>query len=479
MYSRPWWMEPTGPVITTMQMLVVAASTILALTLVGRGALAQEASGSSQESDRYRANTYSFCDTSNGEETPELQVDLQLNERTRYEIVHIQDGGGETVVHEEERSFRFAEIVPWQSFEVGNRSVTTYLQFYYQDGTEERTDPVTTGYPCSDPDPEPGTGGSRETSESEIAGQTRVETASLLSKENFSSATTAVIATAYNYPDALAAGPLAAVERAPILLTDADELSQVARSELERLGVTRVIIVGGFSAVNQSVGDDLRASDIAVERIAGNDRYDTAALIAARVMMSGTSDVLYVASGQNFPDALALGQLAAHQQAPILLTSSTALPPATERVLRNGRATSVVVAGGTVAVAEGVEEQIESLTGVDALRIAGQTRYDTAAAILRFAEEVKGRVATSIAVATGENYPDALAAGSLYATADRALLLVNGTTESSSSSSLEEARRISRVAPTDESLDVTFIGGPGAISSEVRGAVSTAFASGG
>lgn len=156
-----------------------------------------------------------------------------------------------------------------------------------------------------------------------------------------------------------------------------------------------------------------------VSRIAGADRYATAAAIARSSFGSGVG-VAYVATGANYPDALAAIPLAARTSSPLLLTHLSGAPAATTNELARLAPGRIVVLGGTAAVSEAVIAQLRSYTTGTVSRIAGADRYGTAAAVAgAFAP---GRAATFLA--TGTAYPDALAGGPAAALLDVPLLLV-------------------------------------------------------
>lgn len=142
-------------------------------------------------------------------------------------------------------------------------------------------------------------------------------------------------------------------------------------------------------------------------RIAGSDRYATSAAVS-RSHFGPDVPVAYVATGRNFPDALAAGPAAGRQGGPILLTEPDSLPKATRDELTRLRPTRIVVLGGTGVVSSTVEAELRAYTSGSVTRIAGLDRYGTAAAVSRsvFAPGV-----TAAFVATGESFPDALAAG--------------------------------------------------------------------
>jgi putative cell wall-binding protein len=113
-----------------------------------------------------------------------------------------------------------------------------------------------------------------------IAGADRYETAAAVSRAAFpDGAPVAFLAAGTAYADALATAPAAAAAGGPVLLTAPDALAAATRSELDRLHPASVVVVGGTSAVSDAVASAAGAT----ERVAGADRYETAAALARRV----------------------------------------------------------------------------------------------------------------------------------------------------------------------------------------------------
>lgn len=188
---------------------------------------------------------------------------------------------------------------------------------------------------------------------SRISGSDRVATAALLSSEHFASASGVVIVGADNWPDALAAGPWADTMHAPVLLARHGSLPSATAAELQRLRPTYVAVVGGTTSISNTtmaqIEDTLTTA--VVERVAGNNRYDTARLIAQRVQQDSTKEV-YIASGESFPDALALSGLAASSNAPLLLVRRDSVPPETAAALADLEYTWMTAAGGATVISQ-------------------------------------------------------------------------------------------------------------------------------
>lgn len=243
-----------------------------------------------------------------------------------------------------------------------------------------------------------------------ISGVSRYETAIAISKKGWNTAETVVLATGLDFPDALAGGPLAYQENAPMLLTRPASLLAETEKELLRLKAKKVIILGSKGAVSLAVEERIKKMGLAVERIGGSSRFDTARLIAQRL----PSDKAVVAYGFNFPDVLAVSPYAAKNGIPILLTRTDRLPEETKQALNNKKSTIVV--GSTGAVNAEVFKQLPQ-----AVRFGGKTRFDTAKEI-----NLKLPLGTDQAyAATGKNFPDALAGSVLAAKNNSSILLVN------------------------------------------------------
>jgi putative cell wall-binding protein len=139
-----------------------------------------------------------------------------------------------------------------------------------------------------------------------------------------------------------------------------------------------------------------------------------------------------VASGTNWPDALAASGLAGSLQAPLLLTKPAALSSTVKTYIQQLDADRIAVVGGTAAVSDAVATELATVVGgaANVQRYGGTTRYSTANLIAGITVTASGRPAWDhIAfLATGGNFPDALAAGPLSAAEGRPLYLAHPTT---------------------------------------------------
>ena len=237
-----------------------------------------------------------------------------------------------------------------------------------------------------------------------ISGHDRYATAAAVSRAAFESASDVYLAVGTSYPEAVAAGPIAALRNAPLLLTRTDSLPAVTRAEIQRLGATQVIILGGTGSIASSVEADL-ATSYTVTRITGADRYSTVAAISASYFQPGGIPVAYIARGDLFPDALAGGPAAVANGGPILLTENDGLPAATAAELQRLTPDRIVILGGPAAVSDGVKASLGQYAARGVTRLAGHDRYETAAVISRTLPSGP----STVYLATSENFPDALA----------------------------------------------------------------------
>lgn len=166
--------------------------------------------------------------------------------------------------------------------------------------------------------------------------------------------------------------------------------------------------------VDPAVEADLVAAGINaanITRIAGNDRYETAMLIAQFIENYDMVDVdtAYFATGENFPDALAAGPFGAAFGRPILLVRRDQIPAPTQTAISGLALTTSYVLGGTAVVGDGVLSQLPNAT-----RLGGIDRYETAVIIAEHGLSGGGSDAI-LYTATGQTFADALSAAPLAA----------------------------------------------------------------
>ncbi len=266
-----------------------------------------------------------------------------------------------------------------------------------------------------------------------VQGADRYQTAVAASRSAFAtgSAGTVVIASGDNWPDALGASTLAGAVHGPVLLTKPGALPGAVSAEIARLGAHEAVVVGGEAAVSGAVFRALDAlPGVDATRVAGPDRYATSAAIAResvrrlQLVTGGYDGHVFVTTGMNFPDALAASPLAAKSGWPILLTRPDALSSEASSAIAAIHADRALVLGSASAVSTSTEADLTAMLGEGTVtRLYGYSRYDTGYEIATYGLANCGLTLTAPAIATGENFPDALAGGVMAARLDTVLLL--------------------------------------------------------
>ena len=257
-----------------------------------------------------------------------------------------------------------------------------------------------------------------------MAGATRQATAVEISRAAFPNGSDSVIlASGDNYPDALAGGPLAFALDAPVLLIQGSRPDQDTLNEIRRLGAGTAYILGGSGVISDGVAGTLEGMGLTVERLAGADRFATAAAIARKLeeIRGARPDTVFFVYSYNYPDALAVTTVAALLGAPILFVEgSGVLRDTTAGYLDHlGSVKKSYILGGPAVIASKAETILGAYGPVQ--RLYGATRYDTCLLVDRtFADLLRG---SAVCLACGNNYPDALA-GSVFAAKCRAPLVL-------------------------------------------------------
>ncbi|NTU89835.1 MAG: hypothetical protein HGA54_08055 [Actinobacteria bacterium] len=264
-----------------------------------------------------------------------------------------------------------------------------------------------------------------------LAGDNRYLTMKAIVEEAFTTADTVIVATTSNYPDALAASGLAGVKGAPILLTDGSSLGAHAAYEISRLSAKNAIIVGGTGAVSLDVEAEICAilGEGNVKRASGENRMATALALYTEGIGSWGKTAI-VATGYGFADALSISPYAYANKCPIFLTGSevgdTELNADVKAVITKSNFDTVIIVGGEGVVSAATESELVTQFGEDNVtRLYGDDRYQTSARIAAFAVDENVLAYNDAALATGVNFPDALAGSTLCGSKASVLLLVD------------------------------------------------------
>lgn len=285
-----------------------------------------------------------------------------------------------------------------------------------------------------------------------LEGKSRVETAVAVASR-FPASREALLTTGLNFPDAVTATSLSRLRVAPVYLTvSRGTVEPSVLASMKARKVTHVTLIGGVGALPNSIVTSLRKEGISVDRIAGNDRFETATRVAQTIMRQPGSriDKVFVVDGMNFPDALAAGAVSGRAKSVIVLSAGKTLPASTRAFLSNqAHGKTVAVAGGSAAKA------LQSASVKPRESYVGATRYETATLLAR----AHVTSPAYVVLANGNTFPDALAGGALAATKNGVLVL----TDSHSLPATTQAF----LAKAPRRVHLTVIGGSQAVSQAV------------
>lgn len=229
--------------------------------------------------------------------------------------------------------------------------------------------------------------------------------------------------------DGLTATPLAASMNAPILLTKKNEIPQCVIDEIDRLGVKNVYIVGGYNSVSKEVSDKLyRYYGKNVNRIEGNDRYETSIAVGEAVAKKSQSKVdTFVVGGNGMADALSISSVAGSKKSPIILTKSNGLSSDAKHFL-SSYSNDAYTVGGKNNISNQVIIDILKLN-IDHKNLSGENRQDTNAAVIKefYTENKELYENGSVVFSKSEDVSlvDALGAGALASNIDAPIVLAS------------------------------------------------------
>ena len=295
---------------------------------------------------------------------------------------------------------------------------------------------------------------------SRIAGQNRYESAAQISREQFTNAKKVIVVNAQKYADALSATTLSDGKYS-ILYTEKDSLPTATRNEIQRLNPVEVYLLGGKQSISSGIENILKKYSNKVTRIAGRDRYETSAKVAA---MSKKKNVV-IASGENFSDPLYASSYAYSNNAKILLSSGKTLSRQTRDYLLRNKSSigKVTVVGGGQSISSATVRYIQSVTGKNVSRISGRSRYDGSVKVANSMNKDK------VFIASGEDFADALAISPLAQKLNAPILL--------SSRSKLDTSVIAFLNNFKKSIkDVYIVGGYRTIDNNVYGTVKNVLA---
>ena len=271
-----------------------------------------------------------------------------------------------------------------------------------------------------------------DTSWKRLGGPIALDTMSLIVDEGaFSKEGTVVLTTMEGFWDALTASGVAGLANAPILLSPKSELAEQTAAQLKKLAPTKIIVCGGPDAITDATVDAAAAAagKPTVVRMSGDTALETATDIFAKgpTETGGTwiGKEAFLCTAATFQDALSAAPLSYALHIPIFLTlDATTIKPETIKAMKDGGITTVHIVGGPVAISEDVEKKLKDEGFTVANRFGGDTSVETSELVAQFGL-TRGMVADNMAIATNNDYYDALAGGPLCGKLNSVLALVN------------------------------------------------------
>ncbi|MGV8981582.1 cell wall-binding repeat-containing protein [Clostridium sp.] len=174
-----------------------------------------------------------------------------------------------------------------------------------------------------------------------------------------------------------------------------------------KINLKSLLIICCSVFITFTVATDAKASTSKV-RLGGKDRYETAIQISKAGWVDKSKSVV-LATGQDFPDALCAAPLAKKLGAPILLNIKSKLLPEVEQELKRLNVEEIIIVGGPGVISDDVLNTLNAMN-IKCTRIYGANRYETS---IKVAQQLDK--STEIAVATGDNFPDAISISSIAA----------------------------------------------------------------
>ena len=229
-----------------------------------------------------------------------------------------------------------------------------------------------------------------------FAGDDRYDTALRLAKHFANNDTpnaidTVIVASGETQIDAVAAAGVAGYEEAPVLLTRRDQLPKGVATFIEDQGVSRVFVAGGTAVISDDVVEQIESLDSSptVMRVAGDNRYGTAAALAGKILSTarwcGSDDsAVFLANGNQVPitSAIMAGPMSYRMQMPLLLTAADALPTETSEYIDDNDVDRVVIIGNAGEVSADVADEIAAL-GASVDRVAGDDAASTSVEVAK------------------------------------------------------------------------------------------------
>ncbi|GAA0707346.1 cell wall-binding glycosyl-hydrolase Cwp19 [Paraclostridium ghonii] len=260
-----------------------------------------------------------------------------------------------------------------------------------------------------------------------LAGETRFETATAISKEGWKNgANKVILVNGYSMIDGIAATPLASLYDCPILLTNRNDIPSSTMNEIKRLNPSEVVLIGTDDVTGDNLIKILKGSmpKLNVNRIGGIDRYETSLLIAKEISKYKNIDTIYVANGFKEADALSVASHAGEEIQPIILTDTYKMDDGVYNWLKLKGIKNAYFIGDNEVVGDNIIEKVNGITSnnVSGNRLGGIDRQETNAKVIE--KFYPGNNYNALFVSKSDPLVDALTAGPLAAKMKSPIVMV-------------------------------------------------------
>lgn len=248
-----------------------------------------------------------------------------------------------------------------------------------------------------------------------LGGPSREDVAVAISKEFYDKADKVIVVQNLASADAMSASNISQ-GKYPILFTSKDNLFDVSKDEIKRLGAKEIILMGGLNTVTKKVQEQLAGLEgiEKVTRVDGADRYEVS--VNSLKYMDWEKDKapqsLIFASGLATADALAAAPYAKKENGALILVRKEGADESLKKalaeggILHNKEIKKTVLIGGSNTVTEAGKNNLDGIFNKKSLRISGSDRYQLAVNVAKTFENIKG-----LMLANGLKWADALAVG--------------------------------------------------------------------
>ena len=221
-----------------------------------------------------------------------------------------------------------------------------------------------------------------------IAGEDRFETAIEISK-SWKTSQEAILVNSTAESDLLCATVLASQIDCPILLTDKNNINESTNNEIKRLNINKLYLIGGKDVIYETIEKELSKSNIKIERICGEDRYETSISIANKVRELKKSNTAILVNGEySVADAVSISPIAGDKNIPVIICKNNQVKLQKEW-MKNNDIKNLYIIGGEDVINKTIEKEL-NIDNINIERIYGKDRYETNAKIIEnFYKQVK------------------------------------------------------------------------------------------